>query len=288
MTTKLDSLDSFPPLGVKNSSLFKRYFFSELPNLRVELLGRRITLMTEKAIIKAIHAACVEEKKLTIASYNVHSFNLSMQLPWFYEFQQSANITRCDGFGILKALRWMGIDVPFQYRVSGTAFVPKLLEYGNQHDFSFFFLGSTPQYVEEAIQRVQKKYPRLTVAGHHGYFDKQDPQQSQTIVEQINQFKPNILLVGMGMPTQEQWIQQYSPELEVNVIMPCGAIIDRLAGVVSDCPAWLSRHGLEWLHRLSREPRRLGGRYLIGNPAFVLHIALAKSLGIFTLRISKM
>ncbi|MDJ0632055.1 MAG: WecB/TagA/CpsF family glycosyltransferase [Xenococcaceae cyanobacterium MO_188.B29] len=289
MATKLDALDSLSPLGSDNSFLSnKRYCFSELPNLRVDLLGRRITLMTAKAIMDGIHKSCLEEKKITIASYNVHSFNLSMQLPWFYEFQQGADITRCDGVGILKALRWMGMDVPLQYRVSGTAFVPQLLEYGNQHGFSFFFLGSKTQYLEEAMRRVKKKYPKLKIAGHDGYFDKQDPQQNQTIVDQINQFKPNILLVGMGVPTQEQWIQKHSSELEVNVIMPCGAVIDRLAGVVTNCPAWLSNLGLEWLHRLILEPRRLGGRYLIGNTAFLLHLALAKSLGLLTLRVSKM
>ncbi|MDJ0742726.1 MAG: WecB/TagA/CpsF family glycosyltransferase [Xenococcaceae cyanobacterium MO_167.B27] len=269
-------------------SLLQKNQSNDLPNLSVKLLERRITLMTATAIMNAIHSACVEEKKLTIASYNVHSFNLSMQLPWFYEFQQSANITRCDGVGILKALQWMGNDFPLQYRVSGTAFVPKLLEYGNQNSFSFFLLGSTPKYLEEAMQRVKQKYPELKIAGHDGYFDKKNTEQNQAIVEQINQFKPNILLVGMGMPTQEKWIQEYRRELEVNVIMPCGAIIDRLAGVVAECPPWISNSGLEWLYRLISEPRRLGGRYLIGNPAFMLQIALAKSLGISDLRVSKM
>lgn len=288
MATKLDSFDSLSPSGVNHDSLFKKYYLSELPNLRVELLGRKITLMTAKAITDEIHKACTEEKKITIASYNVHSFNLSMQLPWFYEFQQSANINRCDGFGILKGLRWMGMNVPLQYRVSGTTLVPKLLEYGNQHGLSFFFLGAKPQYLQAAIEAVGEKYPQLRIAGHDGYFDKQDDQQNRMIVEQINQFKPSILLVGMGVPIQEQWIQQHSDELKVNVIMPCGAVIDRLAGVVKNSPTWISNIGLEWLYRLVREPRRLGGRYLIGNPAFLLHIALAKSLGFLDLRVSKM
>ena len=269
-------------------SLFEKYQLSQLPNLSVELLNRRITLMTARAIMDAISAACVESKKLIIASYNIHSFNLSMQLPWFYDFQQSADITRCDGVGILKALRFMGIDLPLQYRVSGTKFIPMLLEYGNQEGFSFFFLGSTEEYLEEAISRVKQKYPRLSVQGHHGYFDKKNLKQNQAIVDRINQFKPNILLVGMGMPTQERWIQKHHRELNVNVIMPCGAVIDRLAGVVNDCPKWISDLGLEWLQRLLVEPKRLASRYLLGNPAFLLHVALAKSQGLSALHVSKM
>ena len=288
MATKLDSLDSLSPLGAENNFPFKRYCFSELPNLRVELLGRQMTLMTAKAIIAAIDEACIEKKKLTIASYNVHSFNLSMQLPWFYEFQQSAELTHCDGFGLLKAFQYMGLKLPFQYRVSGTDFVPKLIEHCNEKNLSVFLLGTKPQYLKEAIKRMKEKYPQLKLAGHHGYFDKTDLRQNQAVVEQINQVKPNILIVGLGMPLQEQWISKYRSSLDVNVFIPCGAVIDRLAGVVVECPKWLSILGLEWLHRLILEPKRLAGRYLLGNPAFMFHIALAKSLRLSTVRVSKM
>ena len=288
MATKLDSLDYLLPSEVKDDLLFKNDYASELPNLKVELLGRKITLMTAKAMLDTIHKACVENKKLTIASYNVHSFNLSMQLPWFYEFQQSAELTHCDGFGLLKAFQYMGIKLPFQYRVSGTDFVPELIEYCDRHDLSVFLLGTKPQYLEEAIQRTRKKYPLLKLAGHHGYFDKTSSQENEAIVQKINQMKPNILIVGLGMPLQEQWILKYRPSLDVNVFIPCGAVIDRLAGVVIECPKFLSLAGLEWLHRLLHEPKRLAGRYLLGNPAFMFHIALAKSLNLSTVRVSKM
>ena len=288
MSIKLDFSDSLSPSGVENGSLLKQYYFGDLPNLRVELLGRQITLMTEKAIINTIHSACIENKKLTIACYNVHSFNLSMQLPWFYEFQQSAEIALCDGFGVLKALQYMGIKLPIQYRVSGTDLVPELIEYCDRHNLSVFLLGTKPPYLQEAITNIKTKYPQLQIAGHHGYFDQTSFQENQAIVERINQVKPNILIVGLGMPLQEQWILEHRSALNVNVLIPCGAVIDRLAGVVVECPRWLSSVGLEWLHRLMHEPRRLGGRYLLGNPAFIFHIALAKSLELPTVQVSKM
>lgn len=288
MATQLDSLDSLSSLGTKNAFLFKSYCLSELPTLRVDLLGRRITLMTAKAIMDAIDKACVEEKKLTIASYNVHSFNLSMQLPWFYEFQQNAELTPCDGFGVLKALQYMGLKLPFQYRVSGTDFVPKLIEHCHERNLSVFLLGTKPQYLQQAIKRMKEKYPQLKLAGHHGYFDKTDLRENKAIVEEINRVKPNILIVGLGMPLQEQWILKNRSSLDVNVFIPCGAIIDRLAGKVVQCPRWISLSGLEWLHRLIHEPRRLAGRYLLGNPAFMFHIALAKSLKLSTLHVSKL
>lgn len=247
------------------------------PNLSVYLLGRRITFMTVPAIIDAIHTACVEGMKVTVANYNVHSFNLSMQVPWFYNFLQSAEIAHCDSVGILKAIHFMGLKLPLKYRVSYSLLMPKLLEHCNQHGLSIFLLGGKPEVLDLAIDRLRKDYPGLQVRGHHGYFDLKDPEQNGEVLQLINQVKPNILLLGMGMPLQENWIRINRRHLNVNVLMPGGAVIDRLAEVVPDCPGWLSNLGLEWFYRLCREPKRLAARYLLGNPAFVLHIALAKA-----------
>ncbi len=248
----------------------------ELPSLNVYLLERRISCMTVSAIVDAIYTASVEGKKITVANYNVHSFNLSMQLPWYYHFLQSAEITHCDSIGILKAIRWMGLNLPRNYRASYTLLMPKVLEKCNEHGFSVFLLGSKPENLEAALTRLSQQYPNINFFGHHGYFDKEDPKQNQAVIQQINQTKPHVLVVGMGMPIQEDWIQKHRNSLHINAIMLGGAIIDRLAGIVPDCPSFIADKGLEWLYRFCREPKRLAARYLLGNPAFVLHIALAK------------
>ena len=250
----------------------------EFPILQANLLGRQITFITVPDIIDTINTACVKKKKIVIANYNVHSFNLSMQIPWFYSFLQNSEIAHCDSVGILKATEWMGLKLPLQYRASYTLLMPKLLEHCNQQRLSIFLLGAKPDHSKAAIERLQAQYPNLAIDGHHGYFDMQDPYQNNEVLKQINKAKPNILIVGMGMPIQENWIYTNRDRIEdTNVIMPGGAAIDRLAGVVPDCPAVLSNVGLEWLYRLCREPKRLATRYLIGNLAFILHIILAKS-----------
>jgi N-acetylglucosaminyldiphosphoundecaprenol N-acetyl-beta-D-mannosaminyltransferase len=253
--------------------------FSEvdkLPNLNVHLLSRRITCMSVPAIVEAIHTACIQGRKITVANYNVHSFNLSMLLPWFYNFLQSAEITHCDSSGILKALEFMGLKLPIEYRASYTALMPALLEHCNKQGFSIFLLGSKPECLEAAIKQLKSEYPNIRLDGHDGYFDIEDLDQNEAVIQKINLAKPNILVVGMGMPRQENWIRLHRSRLNVNVIMAGGAVIDRLAGIVSDCPSILSEWGLEWLYRLCREPKRLAVRYLLGNPAFVLLLALAK------------
>lgn len=243
--------------------------------LSVYLLGRRIDCMNIPSIVEAIRKACIEGKQITVAHYNIHGFNLSMQFPWYYQFLQSAEITNCDGMGILKAISFMGLDLPVDYRVSYSLLMPKILENCNQNEFSVFLLGGKPQILQDAINNLQQQYPKASFAGHHGYFDKEDPEANEALVEQINQFQPNILIVGMGMPIQEYWVQKYRHKLQANTIMVGGAIIDRMAGMVSDCPRFISDSGFEWLYRLVREPKRLAARYLLGNSAFALQIMLA-------------
>ncbi len=249
---------------------------SSLPNLNVHMMERRITCMTVPSIVEAIHAACVEGRKITVAHYNVHSFNLSMQLPWFYHFLQTSEIVNCDSVGILKAISYMGLNLPLDYRASYTLMMPEMLSKCNQEALKVFLLGAKPELLEAAVANLRKEYPNAEFAGHHGYFNQEDSRQNQAVIEKINQFKPNILIVGMGMPIQEKWVYMNRGRLQVNAIMIGGAIIDRIAGTVPDCPPLIANLGCEWLYRLLREPKRLAARYLLGNPAFVLNIALGK------------
>ncbi len=252
----------------------------QIPNRNVHLLGRRLTLMTVPAIVEAISSAIAQERKLTIGHYNVHGFNLSMQLPWFHSFLQAADIAHCDGMGIIKALGFLGMELPREYRVSYTLLMPALLEECERKGLKMFLLGSKPQYLSVALQNLREQYPNAGFSGQHGYFPRDNPQANAMVIEAINAAQPDILLVGMGMPVQEEWVLHHREQLNVKAVLVGGAIIDRLAGEVSDCPTLLSNVGLEWTYRLFREPRRLGARYLLGNPAFVCQIMLAKLLGL--------
>lgn len=245
-------------------------------NVCVYLLGRRITLMNTSALVNTIHSACRQNRRITVANYNIHAFNLSLHLPWFQNFLQQAEIAHCDGRGILTALRWLNMETAKDDRVSYSDLMPQLLDRANQEGWSVFLLGTKPNHLEMALNNLRKQYPRVTFNGHHGYFQIDSALENAAIVTQINQAKPQLLIVGMGMPIQEQWISIYRDQLQTNAILPGGAVIDRFAGVVSECPKWLSDNSLEWCFRFAQEPRRLATRYLLGNPAFLLQIALAK------------
>jgi N-acetylglucosaminyldiphosphoundecaprenol N-acetyl-beta-D-mannosaminyltransferase len=247
-----------------------------LPNLCVHLLGRRITLMTTREILKSIDLACAQNRRITVANYNTHAFNLSMQLPWFYSFLQQSELVHCDGAGILRGLRLLGLTTSPDYRVSYSELMPQLLAQCDRASRRVFLLGTKPEYLDGALTKLREQYPNSTFEGQHGYFDRDDLAVNDAIVETINAFKPHVLIVGMGMPIQESWVQRYRDRLQVNAILVGGAVIDRMAGMVQDCPQWIADRELEWVYRLTREPKRLASRYLLGNPAFLLQIGLAK------------
>jgi N-acetylglucosaminyldiphosphoundecaprenol N-acetyl-beta-D-mannosaminyltransferase len=265
--------------AAKVATLTQSSVETTLPNINAYLLGRRITCMTVPAIVNAIELACQQQRRLTVANYNVHSFNLSMHLQWFHDFLQNSEITHCDGRGILEALRFMGYNLSPEYRTSYTELMPSLLEHCNSNGYGVFLLGGKPDTLTQAVTNLRAQYPNIRVDGHHGYFSFTNPRANQDIVAQINRSRAKILIVGMGMPIQERWIQLYQQHLQVNAILPGGAVIDRFAGIVTDCPRVLSNSGLEWLFRLAKEPKRLSTRYLLGIPAFGLQVLLAKYLG---------
>jgi N-acetylglucosaminyldiphosphoundecaprenol N-acetyl-beta-D-mannosaminyltransferase len=249
---------------------------TKMPSLKVSLLNRQITCMTVESLVDAIHKACIENIQITVANYNVHIFNLSLQISWLDEFLQSAEISHCDGMGILKGLDYMGVKLPLEYRVSYTALMPKVLELCGKNNLSLFLLGHTSEHLDAALKTLKQKYPQIDVDGHHGFFDRDNQIENQAVIDKINRMKPNILLVGMGSPIQEDWIRKNRDRIQVNVILPGGATIGRLGGIVKDSPEWIANAGLEWLYRLAQEPKRLAVRYLIGNLAFAFHLILAK------------
>lgn len=247
-----------------------------LVTYNAKLLGREITCITTDNLLERVHESCIKKEKIVVSNYNVNSFNISIKFPWFLDFLQTSEIAHIDGFGIIYALRFMGYILPKEYRVSYSKLMPRLLDSCDQKGYSIYFLGAKPELLNVAIANLRQQYPNAVINGHHGYFDYENEESNQVVIDDINHHKPNILIVGMGMPLQEYWVHNNRDLVEANSILLGGAVIDRMAGAVPECPQFLSNSGLEWLFRLIREPKRLLTRYALGNTAFVLQIALAK------------
>jgi N-acetylglucosaminyldiphosphoundecaprenol N-acetyl-beta-D-mannosaminyltransferase len=128
-----------------------------------------------------------------------------------------------------------------------------------------------------AARVLHHAFPALKIVGtRHGYFDKTaNSVESDGVIRHINDVRPDILVVGFGMPVQEQWLADNWTALDVSVALTGGAVFDYVSGTLRRPPKWMQGVGLEWLGRMLIEPRRLWRRYVVGNPLFMARVVKA-------------
>ena len=141
-----------------------------------------------------------------------------------------------------------------------------------------YYLGSEAEVFEEGLNRIQNKIPGISILGHHGFFNAEaNSYENRAIVEEINTFRPHVLIVGMGMGRQERWVVDNLHHLKVNCIGTTGACMELIAGKLTIPPSWMASAGIEWLYRLWQSPRRMGWRYLV-EPWLVAWLLLRNQL----------
>jgi N-acetylglucosaminyldiphosphoundecaprenol N-acetyl-beta-D-mannosaminyltransferase len=201
---------------------------------------------------------------------NAHVVNESRAVPELRRALETADLVYCDGYGVRLAARVLEVPVP--HRMTGADWVWGMAAMCEMAGSSLYLLGSDPPVASDAAKRLQRWYPDLRIAGsHHGYFDLDSPHNDR-VIEDINAKQPDIVLVGMGTPKQELWIQRYGDRLDADVLWTVGALLDYIAGRVPRAPRWLADNGLEWIWRLAIEPHRMWRRYLLGNPKFLSRV----------------
>lgn len=236
------------------------------------VLGVQIDPLTVAQLHDRINAAIKTDSRNLFLHVNVHGLNLATEQPWLRDFFNQAEIVFCDGAGVKLGARILGHHIP--ERITYADWIWQLGEFADQQQYSLYFLGAKPGVAEMAAERLKRRYSDLRIAGvHHGYFEKsQDHPENQAVIKAINNSRPNILIVGMGMPLQEKWVCENRNQIEANVILTGGAVFDYLSGELKRAPRWMTDNSLEWLGRLLIEPHRLWQRYIIGNPRFLLNI----------------
>jgi N-acetylglucosaminyldiphosphoundecaprenol N-acetyl-beta-D-mannosaminyltransferase len=176
-----------------------------------------------------------------------------------------ADVVTADGMSIVWASRLLG--QPLKQRVTGIDLFQRLVEHAALRGLSVYFLGARDESVRGTVERFKSRHTALKVAGYHnGYFAVSE---SVAIAEAINQSGADLLFVAMGSPAQEKWIASQLARSGVRFALGVGGSFDHLSGLAVRAPRWMQRAGLEWFHRLTREPRRMWRRYLIGNAAFI-------------------
>ncbi|QSJ19016.1 WecB/TagA/CpsF family glycosyltransferase [Nostoc sp. UHCC 0702] len=239
----------------------------------VTILNTKFHKLTVNQLIMYIVEVAKINKKTIIGNVNVRAMNFAYELPWFRDFINKSDIVFCDGFGVLLAAKLYGYSVRREYRMTAPDYIEDLAKACQDNHLSLFLLAGKPGVVDKAITKLLAIAPNLRIEGHHGYFEKSGI-ENDAVIQKINEFKPDLLYVGFGMPLQERWILDNMSQINTKVFLPLGACLDFYTGSVYRGPRWMTDRGLEWISRLFTEPQRLWQRYLVGNFLFFYRIML--------------
>ena len=238
---------------------------STLPlSSRYHFLDISVDALTRPDLDAMVADAIGGGKRLLIGNHNLHSLYLFHQSALMRSFYAAADRVHIDGISIVWLAQLFGIPVSSRHRTGYMDWLPTMMSAAQTRGWRVFYLGSKPTVLEEGLKRLRKQWPGLQIEGRHGYFDKSLRSiDNLDVLTEIAQYQPDLLLVGMGMPVQEEWIVENLGHLPISTVVACGALMDYVAGVVPTPPRWLGPLGLEWAFRLSAEPRRLSRRYLV-------------------------
>jgi N-acetylglucosaminyldiphosphoundecaprenol N-acetyl-beta-D-mannosaminyltransferase len=207
-----------------------------------------------------------------ILNVNVHALNLCYRDPALSTFFNAAPVVFCDGAGVMLAARILGGRIP--ERITYADWAWQLASFAESEGISLFFLGGRPGIAQKAATRLLVRHPELRIVGvRHGYFDHTPGSpENEAVLEAINAVRPDILLLGFGMPLQERWLMYNWDRIDARVALTGGAVFDYVSGELARGPRFLTDNGFEWLARLLIEPKRLWRRYMFGNFLFLLRI----------------
>ncbi|GAC1357672.1 MAG: WecB/TagA/CpsF family glycosyltransferase [Acidobacteriaceae bacterium] len=240
----------------------------------LRIVGVEVTDFNLAELLEEIRAGVAAHDKRIVANHNLHSLYLFPRRELLREFYKKARCSHIDGMPLVWIAKLYGYRVTRDRRITYVDLLDPMLRMAAAGRWRIFYLGSRPEACAKGTEAVRSRYPAIAWESAHGYFDvDRRGTENLAVLAKIAAFRPDILMVGMGMPRQEEWIARNLSELDAGVLLPCGAAVDYLAGAIPTPPRWAGRTGLEWLFRLYAEPRRLGSRYLV-EPWSVLAMLL--------------
>ncbi len=218
--------------------------------------------LAETVDIVTTHAATHQAPAYVVTPNANHIVRLRKD-PAFQAVYRNALLSVADGVPLLWVAKSQG--TPLKGRVNGTDLFEKTCEAAADRGLSVFFLGGRPDAADRAAAILQERYPTLKIAGTHcpPFGFESDPVELAAIDRNLRTAQPDILFVGLGAPKQEFWMADHCQELGIPISLGIGVSFEFVAGMVQRSPRWMQRVGLEWLHRLWMEPRRLLSRTVL-------------------------
>lgn len=200
------------------------------------------------------------------------------------ELYARADLRVADGMPLVWATALLGQALP--QRIAGSSLVWSLAERAAEHGRSLHLLGGAAGSAEGAASEFRSRWQKIDVSGDSSPVVDSPPteQQLRTILEDVIRRQPDILLVGLGSPKQEQVIDALRQALPRTWMIGVGISFSFVSGQVDRAPLWMRRSGLEWVHRLAQEPKRLARRYFVDDASFALRLFAHCLLGRVSIR----
>ena len=237
----------------------------------VSVLGARIRRMTPDMVDEAFHRFMHDGYAHSVYIANAATTNLCYENPAYRDCINRGHLVLNDGTGVGWAARWQGR--PFSHNHVGTDLIPRICDKGQDWGLRVFLLGGGPGVAERAGNTLSARFPGIAIAGcHHGYVGAQDDER---VCAMINAARPHLLLVAMGNPIQEMWIDRNLRRLDRGAAVGVGGLFDHLAGNLQRAPQWVRTAGIEWMQILLQQPHKWK-RYILGNPLFLYRMTLGR------------
>jgi N-acetylglucosaminyldiphosphoundecaprenol N-acetyl-beta-D-mannosaminyltransferase len=237
------------------------------------VLGVSVSAINMSDAVRCCDDHIQQDQRGYVCVTGVHGVMVARKDPTFQKILNTSFLTTPDGMPTVWVGRWQGHDG--MARVYGPDFMLRMCELSVKRGYRHFLYGGDPGVAELLAENLVQRYPGLQIAGTYTPpYRPLNPIEEQELMETIYSAKPHILWVGLSTPKQERFMAQYIERLPVNLCVGVGAAFNIISGRVTDSPQWIKHAGLQWLHRMVQEPRRLVKRYAVNNSLFLCHIAL--------------
>jgi N-acetylglucosaminyldiphosphoundecaprenol N-acetyl-beta-D-mannosaminyltransferase len=240
------------------------------------VLGVDVDVVNMEEALEEIAALLQRSRKGYVCVAGVHGIMEAQRNPYLLEVYSHSAMTIPDGM----PLAWVGRIQGHtgMQRVTGPDLMLEVFRRKEFAQVTHFFYGGREGIARELRNKIQQQFPWVKIVGTYTppFRDLSDSEEAE-LVTSVATVKPDIIWVGIGCPKQEIFMARYLPNLETKLMLGVGAAFDFHTGRIRDCAGWIKRAGLQWLHRLLQDPRRLWRRYLSTHPAFLWHIMLQLS-----------
>ncbi len=245
---------------------------------RVNILGVGVSAINMAQTMDTIEGWIARGQQHYICITGVHGVMESQRDENLRRTHNSAGLVTPDGMPLVWLARFRGLR--HVERVYGPDLMLTLCKRSVSKGYRHFLYGGADGVPEQLANNLRGRFPELRIVGAYSPpFRVLTDEEDERVVRMINKTNPDIVWVGLSTPKQERWMEGHVHRLTAPVLIGVGAAFDFHSGRKKQAPRWMQRGGLEWLFRLATEPRRLGCRYLVNNPLFVL-LVLQQVLGL--------